>query len=74
MNNLKEIRKANKLSQTELAYKSGVSARHIAFIEHGDRSPSVKTAIKIAKALNSTVEEIFADGMEEDEEDKEVTQ
>lgn len=71
MNNLKEIRKANKISQTELAYKAGVSARHIAFIEHGDRTPSIKIAIKIARALNSTVEEIFADEMEED---KEVSQ
>lgn len=70
MNNLKEIRKASKISQTELAYKSGVSARHIAFIEHGDKCPSLKIAIKIARALNSTVEDIFAG----EAEDKEVSQ
>ena len=70
MNNLKEIRKANKISQTELAYKVGVSARYIAFIEHGDKCPSLKIAIKIARTLNSTVEDIFAG----EAEDKEVSQ
>lgn len=67
MNNLKKVREANKLSQTELAYKVGVSARHIAFIEHGDKDPSLKIAIKIARALNSTVEGIFADEVENKE-------
>lgn len=59
MNRLKDIRERENLSQTELASNVGVSARHIAFIESGDRRPSINLALKIAKVLHVTLEEIF---------------
>lgn len=59
MNNLKEIRSKNKLTQQELAMKIGVTQRYIAFIEKGDRTPSLENACKIAKILKTSVEQIF---------------
>lgn len=59
MNKLKEIREEKNISQTELAANVGVSVRHIAFIESGDRKPSIDLAFKIAKVLEVTLEQIF---------------
>lgn len=59
MNRLKEIRENFGISQTVLASSVGVSARHIAFIECGDRKPSIDLALKIAEKLKHPVEDIF---------------
>lgn len=59
MNNLKEIRKSKGISQAQLAIYTGVSVRHIAFIESGDRKPSIDLAFKISKALGVSLEDIF---------------
>nr|DAN91232.1 MAG TPA: Helix-turn-helix XRE-family like protein [Bacteriophage sp.] len=59
MNKLKEFREEKKLTQTELAAKSGISQRYIAFIESGDRTPSLNSALRIAEVLGRSVEEIF---------------
>lgn len=58
-NNLKQIRLEKNISATELAYKAGVSERHILFIESGDRNPSIKLAFKIAEILNCPIDDIF---------------
>ena len=57
--NLRKIRKKEGISQTELAYKAGVSQRQIAFLEQGKRNPSLKAAFKIAAVLNHSIEDIF---------------
>jgi putative transcriptional regulator len=59
MNRLKEIREKHNMTQTELAYKAGVTQRYIAFLEKGERMPSLEIACKIAKTLKSSVERIF---------------
>lgn len=59
MNKLKEIRERKNISQTELAVNVGVSVRHIAFIESGDRKPSLDLAFKISKSLGVSLEDIF---------------
>lgn len=59
MNALKKLREAKKLSQTELAAKVGVSQRYIAFIEKGDRTPSLGNALRIANIIGCQVEDIF---------------
>lgn len=59
MNKLKEIRTKKKISQEMLACKVGVTVRYIAFLESGNRKPSIDVAFKIAKVLNSTVDDIF---------------
>lgn len=58
MNNLKKIRNKLGISQEKLARLVNVSTKTIYRIENNE-STDVKTAIKIAKILNTTVEEIF---------------
>ena len=64
-NRLKEYRAKIKVNQTEMGNLVGVSRQTISQIERGDYSPSVSLALKIAKVLNVSVEEIFS--YEEDE-------
>jgi putative transcriptional regulator len=47
------------LSQQKLADMVKVSRQTIIAIERGDYSPSVKLALQLARALNTTVEELF---------------
>lgn len=55
---LKKFREKNKITQEELAYRVDVSVRTIQNIERTNNT-NLKTAIKIAKELNGTIEEIF---------------
>lgn len=64
-NRLKEYRAKIKVNQTEMGNLVGVSRQTISQIERGDYSPSVTLALKIAKVLNVSIEEIFS--YEEDE-------
>ena len=59
-NRLKEYRAKIKVNQTEMGNLVGVSRHTISQIERGDYSPSVTLALKIAKVLNVSVEEIFS--------------
>ena len=59
-NRLKEYRAKIKMNQTEMGNLVGVSRQTISQIERGDYSPSVTLALKIAKVLNVSVEEIFS--------------
>lgn len=47
------------LSQEDLAKKVGISRQSILAIETGKSVPSTTLAIRIAKELNTTVEELF---------------
>lgn len=58
-NNLKEIRKSQKLSQDELAKIVGVSRNTISSIETGQFSPTAKLALVICVALDKKFEEVF---------------
>lgn len=59
-NKIREYRKKKKMTQAELAQKSGVSRVTISQLEAGiERNTSSKTLLSIVKALNSTVDEIF---------------
>ena len=62
MNKLKEIRLANKLSQSQLAKKSEVSIRAIQKYEQKEVDINVAAAItvyKLAKALNVKMEDLI---------------
>ena len=59
-NRLKEYRAKIKVNQTDMGDLVGVSRQTISQIERGDYSPSVTLALKIAKVLNVSVEEIFS--------------
>ena len=58
-NNLKQFRKKNGLSQTDLADMIGVSQNTISSIEIGQYCPSAKTAALLCKALHCKFEELF---------------
>ena len=59
INQLEERRKASHLTQLELAEKTGVSRKSINSIENGIYIPSTVLALKIAKALNCTIYDVF---------------
>jgi transcriptional regulator with XRE-family HTH domain len=48
---IRALRKQQKMSQTELAEKAGISLITISRIERGERDPHVKTLARIAKGL-----------------------
>lgn len=58
MVNIREYRQRAGLSQRELADKTGLTLMTIWRYEANERVPSVINAIKIAKALNCTVDEL----------------
>ena len=58
-NNLEEIRKVAGLTQLELSESAEVSRKSINAIENGIYIPSTVLALKIAKTLKCTVEELF---------------
>ena len=59
LNNLEELRKAGGLTQQELSESAEVSRKSINAIENGVYVPSTVLALKIAKTLNCTVEDLF---------------
>jgi len=56
---IKELRARHNLTQDDLAKKVGVRRETILFIEKGDYNPSIKLAHDIAKALNTTLDDLF---------------
>ena len=60
---LKEAREEARLTQQQLADKSGVSRVTIGALENGiDKNVTLGTLRKLAVALNKTVTEIFFEG------------
>ncbi|MDW0110535.1 helix-turn-helix transcriptional regulator [Sporosarcina aquimarina] len=58
-NRLKELRARRNCTQIELAKQAGVTRQTIGFIEKGEFSPSVTLSLKLAKALDCDINEIF---------------
>lgn len=58
-NRLKDVRTAAGLTQAELAERVGVSRKTINTIENLVFQPSALLAIKLAAALDMTVEQLF---------------
>lgn len=52
-------RRAQRITQAVLAAAVGVSRQTVVSVEKGDYAPSVYLALKIARALESTVEDLF---------------
>lgn len=61
MNNIKKERLKHGITQKKLAEKSGLSERTIIRLENSENTATiyVDSALKIANALNITVEELF---------------
>ena len=58
-NNLSARRKELKLTQLQIAKVVGVSESHYQSYDYGAHIPSVYVALRIARALDTTVEELF---------------
>jgi putative transcriptional regulator len=59
-NNVAAYRKSAKLTQAVLADKSGVTRQTIIALEKGDYVPSVALALKLARILGTSVEQILS--------------
>ena len=57
---IKELRARYNLTQDELADKVGVTRQTMLYLEKGKYNPSLVLAYKVAKALHSTIEEVFS--------------
>lgn len=57
---IKEIREEREMTQEELSKKSGVSRGTISALENGTvRATTTKTLLKIAAALDTSIDQIF---------------
>ena len=59
-NRIEEARSAHGLTRQELADKVGVHYQTIGYLEREEYSPSLVLALRIAKALNQEVSELFS--------------
>jgi transcriptional regulator with XRE-family HTH domain len=71
---VREIRKARRLTQMELADKVSLSLNMIGCIERGEKFPSATTFEKLAEALKVMVQDFFAFPSVNPAEDKEREQ
>ncbi|NHM32074.1 helix-turn-helix domain-containing protein [Neobacillus terrae] len=59
-NNIREIRKMKKLTQEELAEKSGLQTSFLAGVERGERNITLETLDKILNGLEEDVKTVFS--------------
>lgn len=67
-NRVKELRARYGLTQSDLGKQVDVTRQTIAFIEKGEFSPSITLSLKLAKALQTNVNDLF--WLEEDGNEK----
>lgn len=65
-NRVKELRARYGFTQSDLGKQVDVTRQTIAFIEKGEFSPSITLSLKLAKALQTNVGDLF--WLEEDDE------
>lgn len=58
-NHIKEYRKRLKMSQGQLAIRSGLSVSTVSEVETGTHQPSIEIALRLARALGAPVEALF---------------
>ncbi|WP_333888330.1 helix-turn-helix transcriptional regulator [Clostridium sp.] len=58
-NNIRELRKKLGVRQEDIAIALGVTRQTINAIENEKYNPTLELAMKLAKLLNTTVEELF---------------
>jgi putative transcriptional regulator len=56
---IKELRARYDLTQEDLAKEVGVTRQTIVYLEKGTYNPSLDLAHKVAKALKTTIEDLF---------------
>lgn len=58
-NKIKKLRERRGLSQAQLARELQISVSYLNQIENNKRDPSIKLAVRIAKLLDTTLDDIF---------------
>lgn len=58
-NNIKELRKMQSLRQEDLATMVNVTRQTVNAIENNKYDPTLELAMKLARILNTTVEDLF---------------
>lgn len=56
---VRELRQKVKLSQEELGFRTGLDRTYISGIERGQRNPALINIGKLAKALKTTLPDLF---------------
>jgi len=56
---IKELRARYDLTQEDLAKQVGVTRQTIVYLEKGTYNPSLDLAHRVAKALKTTIEDLF---------------
>lgn len=57
---LRDLRTSLGLSQDELAHRSGYQRNYIGNLERGEKSPSLRTVVRLTLALGTTPAEMLA--------------
>ncbi len=57
---LREIRVSRQISQEELAFNSGFDRTYVSMVERGVRSPTIRSLVQFAEALQVPASEIVA--------------
>jgi len=56
---IKELRARYDMTQEDLAKEVGVTRQTIVYLEKGTYNPSLELAHRVAKALKTTIEDLF---------------
>lgn len=59
--NIRNVRKAKKMRQEDLAERTGLSVNYIGNVERGEKIPSLETFLNIVNALGVTSDVVLAD-------------
>lgn len=59
LNSVREVRTRRALTQERLAELTGLSRQSVISIERGRFLPTIETALRLARALDAHVEELF---------------
>ena len=59
INKVKQYRKSARMTQSQLAERSGVSRQTISDIETGKHDPTISVALLLARALGVKVDNLF---------------
>ena len=59
VNKVKQYRKAARMTQSQLAERSGVSRQTISDIETGKHDPTISVALLLARAMGVKVDNLF---------------
>ena len=57
--NIRHLREQQKLSRAQLAFEIGTNEKQLSRIEYGEINSGIMNYIKIARALNIPIENIF---------------